>query len=164
MNEKEQERLKQLAEKEEPTTKALFKKLKRARKARKLDDLVHELHNEAFEEINCLDCANCCKSISPIIHEKDIQRISRHLKIKPSEFTQTYLKLDKEGDFVFQQTPCPFLLPDNYCSIYPIRPKSCKEYPHTDRKNIQQILLLTLKNSFICPAVFKITKRMKDIL
>jgi Fe-S-cluster containining protein len=25
---------------------------------------------------------------------------------------------------------------DNKCSIYEVRPKACREYPHTDRKNL----------------------------
>ncbi len=32
-------------------------------------------------------------------------------------------------------SPCPFLGDDNYCSVYEARPKACREYPHTDRKN-----------------------------
>ncbi|MCP3932375.1 MAG: YkgJ family cysteine cluster protein, partial [Bacteroidetes bacterium] len=51
---------------------------------------------------------------------------------------------------------------ENYCSIYEVRPKACKEYPHTNRKNFHQILNLTLKNYSICPAVFEIVNRLLD--
>ncbi|MEZ5067203.1 MAG: YkgJ family cysteine cluster protein [Bacteroidia bacterium] len=37
---------------------------------------------------------------------------------------------------VLKKSPCPFLLDDNHCSIYSIRPQACREYPHTIRKNI----------------------------
>jgi len=161
MNDQELNKLKEKAQQEEASNKAFLNKLKRLKNKRKLDDVVHQLHHEAFETIECLECANCCKSISPIIHEKDIQRIARYLKLKPSEFTETYLSVDEEGDYVFQKTPCPFLMPDNYCSIYRIRPRSCREYPHTDRKNMQQILKLTLKNTFICPAVYEIVQKLR---
>ncbi|MFN2424681.1 MAG: YkgJ family cysteine cluster protein, partial [Cryomorphaceae bacterium] len=40
-------------------------------------------------------------------------------------------------------------------------PKACREYPHTDRRNMQEILDLTLKNAAVCPAVFEILERMK---
>jgi len=57
--------------------------------------------------------------------------------------------------------PCTFLDADNYCSIYDVRPKACREFPHTDRKKFQQISNLTLKNVAICPAAFNIVEAMK---
>lgn len=161
MNDKELKNLREKAAREKARNKSFLKKLKRLKNKRKLDEMVHQLHDDVFEYIDCLECANCCKNISPIIYEKDIQRIAKQLKIKPSEFTERYLSMDDDGDFVFNETPCPFLLPDNYCSIYSIRPRSCREYPHTDRKNMQQILDLTLKNTFICPAVYDIVMELR---
>ena len=72
----------------------------------------------------------------------------------------TYLRMDEEGDYVLQKSPCAFLGTDNYCSIYDIRPLACREYPHTDRKNIHQILDLTLKNTEVCPAVADIVVKL----
>ena len=135
--------------------KKLIQSLKK-KKPKNLDNLTHQLHEEAFEIIDCLECANCCKSISPIVRDKDIQRIARHLKVKPSAFVTEYLLLDHEGDYVFKTQPCPFLGADNYCSIYSARPKACAEYPHTDRKKFQQILPLSLKNTIVCPAVYEV--------
>jgi Fe-S-cluster containining protein len=138
----------------------LFRMLKR-RKPKNLDKLTHKFHNEVFAKLDCLDCANCCKSISPMITDRDIQRISSGLKMKPSEFTEKYLDMDEEQDYVFKNSPCPFLMTDNYCSIYEIRPKACREYPHTDRKRFVQILDLTLKNTATCPAVFEVVEGLK---
>jgi hypothetical protein len=42
-----------------------------------------------------------------------------------------------------------------------VRPKACKEFPHTDRKKFQQISDLTLKNVVVCPAAFNIVEAMK---
>lgn len=145
-----------------PETKTLFAKLKK-KKPKKLDDIVHNLHDEVFEEVDCLDCANCCKSISPTLYDKDVERLAKHLKMKPSKFIDQYLYIDDEGDYVFQQTPCPFLMPDNYCMVYESRPKACREYPHTDRKRFYQILNLTLKNTEVCPAVFDVVEKLKEI-
>ena len=144
-----------------PETKSFFSKL-RKKKPKNLDKVVHELHDEVFQEIDCLDCANCCKSISPTLYDKDVERLARHFKIKPSQFVNEYLYIDDEGDYVFKQTPCPFLLPDNYCIAYESRPKACREYPHTDRKRFYQILNLTLKNTEICPAVFDVVEKLKE--
>ncbi len=40
--------------------------------------------------------------------------------------------------------------------IYDVRPKACREFPHTDRKKFHQIADLTLKNVAICPAAYNI--------
>jgi hypothetical protein len=45
--------------------------------------------------------------------------------------------------------------------IYDVRPKACREFPHTDRKKFQQISNLTLKNVAICPAAYNIVEEMK---
>ena len=153
------EKLKELtfARKQEFTT--LFKKLK-AKKPKNLDDVFHQLHNEAFSNFDCLKCANCCSTISPIITDKDIERISKYLKLKPSDFINQFLYIDEDKDYVFKQTPCPFLLTDNHCIIYEDRPKACRDYPHTDRKRMYQILNLTHKNCEVCPVVFSITNEL----
>jgi len=140
--------------------KIFFARLKK-KKPKNLDKIVQKLHDEVFQKIDCLDCANCCKSISPTLYDKDINRLAKHLKIKPSQFVEKYLYLDEEGDYVFKETPCPFLLNDNYCMVYESRPKACREYPHTDRPRFYQILDLTLKNAEVCPAVFELIERLK---
>ncbi|HAN17039.1 MAG: Fe-S oxidoreductase [Bacteroidetes bacterium GWC2_33_15] len=155
------EELRDRALKLAPETKIFFAKLKK-KKPKNLDDIVHQLHNEVFEEINCLDCANCCKSISPTLYEKDIERLAKNLKMKPSQLVDEYLQIDEENDYVFRQQPCPFLLSDNYCMVYESRPKACREYPHTDRKRFYQILDLTLKNTLVCPAAFDIVEKLKE--
>lgn len=129
-----------------------IKKLKNEQ-TKKVDDLFHELHDEAFEEIDCLKCANCCKTTSPLFRNIDIERLSKHLKVKEQQFIESYLKIDEDGDYVFKSSPCPFLMDDNYCSVYESRPNACREYPHTNRKRVQQILKLTATNAQICPAV-----------
>jgi hypothetical protein len=154
--------VKGILEKARSEKKRIKQKLRKlARKnARDLDKDFHRLHVEVFEEIDCLDCANCCKTTSPIFRDADIRRIARHLKIKPAELIDAHLRLDAEGDYVLKSSPCVFLGEDNKCSIYEHRPKACREYPHTDRKQMHQILDLTAKNTLVCPAVAQIVDRL----
>lgn len=133
----------------------LVKKLKK-RKTKELDQMIHELHDEVFEDVDCLKCANCCKTTSPIFRDVDIERLAKHLRMSVADFHEKYLFLDKDNDYVLKTAPCPFLGEDNYCAVYEWRPKACREYPHTDRKNMAQILNLTLKNTTVCPAVSRI--------
>jgi len=149
-----------LADKNKNENKSLVKKLKKS-KPKKLDDTVHQLHEEVFNEIDCLDCANCCKTTSPTFYERDIDRLAKHLKVKPSDFIDTYLRIDEDGDYVLTTAPCPFLDYENYCSVYDSRPTACREYPHTNRKKFYQLLDLSLKNTEICPAVASIFEKLQ---
>ncbi|NJK94966.1 MAG: YkgJ family cysteine cluster protein [Bacteroidales bacterium] len=154
-----------MADKALSGSKLLFGKWKK-KPPRKLDDAAKNAHDEVFEELDCLKCANCCKSISPVITYKDMERMAGALRMRPSDFMEKYLRQDEDNDFVFIQTPCPFLMRDNYCQVYDSRPKACREYPHTDRIRFYQILDLTLKNTFVCPAAYhvvEILKRNSDI-
>jgi Fe-S-cluster containining protein len=135
--------------------KALKKKFQSLKKMKKgeADRLMHDLHDEAFEQIDCLQCANCCSGTGPLLNQKDIERIAKFKSMRPGQFVDQFLRVDEDQDYVFKQIPCVFLEVDNYCSIYDVRPKACREYPHTDRVNQQGILTITAKNALICPAV-----------
>jgi len=123
---------------------------------KKIDQIFEIEHQKEFENRNCLECANCCKTTSPIFRDTDIKRISSFLKMKEHELINDLLFLDNENDYVLKNSPCSFLNDDNTCSIYNVRPLACKEYPHTNRKKMHQIIDLTIKNSTICPAVSNI--------
>lgn len=130
-------------------------------KGKKLDELFHNEHEKVFKKIDCLSCANCCKTTSPIFRDVDIKRIAKGLKTSEKKFISEYLHLDEESDYVLNQSPCAFLdLDSNKCNIYEIRPLACREYPHTDRKNMHQILGLTQKNLDVCPAVVEIIENI----
>jgi Fe-S-cluster containining protein len=140
--------------------KKLVQKFKKSNH-RDLDNIFHKEHDKIFKKINCLACANCCKTTSPIFRDVDIKRIALKLRIPIGKFIDTYLKIDEERDYVLKQSPCAFLSDDNTCDIYEDRPLACREYPHTNRKNMYQILDLTLTNSQICPAVSSIFTTLK---
>lgn len=127
-----------------------------------LDKIVKELHDEVFQEIDCTKCANCCKDLGPDLTEADITRMAKLFRMKLSTFESTYLRVDEDGDKVFQSMPCPFLGPDNLCDVYDSRPKACAAFPHTDRKRFYQINHLTLKNTLICPAAYLFVERLKE--
>ena len=152
--------LPKLAKDKHNENKAFFKKL-RKKPPKQLDYIMQDLHEAEFERTDCLECANCCKTTGPLFTYRDIDRISKHLKMKPHKFIETYLRFDEDNDYVLQSVPCTFLGADNYCSIYNVRPKACREFPHTDRKKFHQISNLTLKNVAICPAAFNIVENMK---
>ncbi len=155
--------LPKLAKDNHNENKSFFKKLKK-KTPKHLDYLMQDLHDKEFEKTDCLTCANCCKTTSPIFTNKDIERIAKHLRMKVYDFTTQFLDLDEDDFYVLKSAPCTFLDADNSCFIYDVRPKACREYPHTNRKKFQQITDLTLINVAICPAAFNIVEAMKEKL
>jgi Fe-S-cluster containining protein len=157
------ERFRELAANRAVENKKFLLGLKR-KDARRLDEAFHEQHEVVFGETDCLACANCCKTTSPIFYPNDIDRLAKALRMKPGDFIEKYLRIDEDNDYVVKSSPCPFLGADNYCAVYEDRPRACREYPHTDRKKMVQILDLTYKNTLVCPAVLEIVDRLKKVL
>jgi uncharacterized protein len=119
-----------------------------------------DYHEEAFSKVDCLQCANCCKNFSPRFKTPDIKRLSKLLQMRESDFIGTYLKVDEDGDYVANTSPCPFLGDDNYCSIYEDRPSDCRRFPYTDEDVIFKRQPLTLKNSTFCPITYFVLEKL----
>lgn len=143
--------------------KKYFDKLKK-KTPKNLDYVMEEIHVKEFKKTDCLKCANCCKTTGPLFTMTDIERIAKSFRQKPQQFIDQYLRIDEDKDYVLKSVPCTFLDAENYCMIYDVRPKACREFPHTDRKKFQQISNLTLQNVAICPAAYNIVEEMKKKL
>jgi Fe-S-cluster containining protein len=137
----------------------ILKRLQK-RKGKQLDILADTVHDAVFKKIDCLDCAGCCTGIPPIVTKADVGRISKDFGMSPAEFETKYLTVDEDGDTVMNTTPCPFLLADNKCMIYEIRPKACRQYPHTNYMDFSKNMRLHLPNASVCPAVFHILREV----
>ncbi|MCL4514471.1 MAG: YkgJ family cysteine cluster protein [Firmicutes bacterium] len=72
-----------------------------------------------------------------------------------------YLKEDG-GEWVINSRPCPFLT-EQGCSTYYSRPKACREYPFTDKKETVSRLVNLVENCEVCPVVFEIFEKLKKI-
>lgn len=137
---------------------------KKNRKKIEASDLkIQTLHQRISSRTDCLSCGNCCRSLGPRITDKDVERLSKVLRMKSVDFIQTYLKIDEDDDMVFKSMPCPFLGTDNYCAVYESRPKACREYPHTDRKKFYQLYMLSVKNAETCPIVYEVMDEIQKI-
>ena len=164
MIDKDLENLTRLAKEAKQENIKYFKRLKK-RTPKRLDLVMQEIHNDEFERTDCLTCANCCKTTSPMFTYKDIERIAKHLKMKVADFTAQYLKIDEDDFHVLKSAPCPFLDEnDNSCFIYDVRPKACSEYPHTNRKKFIQLANITVKNTEVCPATYRMIEELKKRL
>jgi len=144
--------------------KACITHLKQNIKSKQLDRLFHEEHDTVFDQVDCLSCANCCKTLGPKFLSDDIDLIARHQHLQPGEFVDKYLYVDEDGDYVLRELPCPFLASDNRCKVYEVRPKACRDYPHTRSRGMRKWLDSTLKNTSTCPAVWEMLYRIRQEL
>ena len=99
--------LPKLAKDKHNENKKFFDKLKK-KAPKNLDYIMQELHEKEFKNTDCLQCANCCKTTGPLFTDKDIERISKHFKLKPQQFISQYLRMDEENDYVLQVCLVPF--------------------------------------------------------
>jgi len=135
------------------------------RKVRGLDNFAIALHKDAFKKIDCLECANCCKTMSPTYTKTDVKRISAHIGMGYKEYFDKYLYTDDTGDILNKKTPCHFLKADNKCSIYPVRPKDCSGFPHTNLRDFKLFISGThIQNISYCPATMHIVDKMYKVI
>jgi uncharacterized protein len=135
------------------------------RRVRGVDGLVFALNNKAFKAIDCLSCANCCKTMSPTYNKADVKRISKHLGMTFQQYYDKYLYKDESGDYMNKSVPCQFLKKDNKCGIYPVRPKDCSGFPHTQNKDFKLFISQThIQNISYCPITMHIVENMHDII
>ena len=151
--------LRKLATKHDAVHKQVAQRL-RKKSPPDLDAVVREWTDELFGLIPCLECGHCCAALGPRITPSDIGRVRRALSMKEEPFVAKYLRVDEDGDYVFQAMPCPFLGEDNHCFVYEERPRACRDYPHTESKKFHKRLMLSLKNRSTCPIVFHIFQRL----
>lgn len=93
---------------------------------------VKYIYLKMFDIYECKQCGNCCMGVPPSITKKDIDRISKKLKMKPDKFKKQYVTeiTDDPGNKYKFKFPCPFYNSEkSNCDIYDFCPEICKAYP-----------------------------------
>jgi Fe-S-cluster containining protein len=131
-----------------------------------LDIIMEKIDQEVWSKVNCLKCSNCCRSMSPTYTYRDIRRISSYLGMRPKDFKEKWLYLDKkDNDWMNKSRPCQFLdLKTNMCSIYEVRPADCAEFPHFLKKPQTDFIYIHKQNIEYCPATMLMVEKLKEKL
>lgn len=79
----------------------------------------------------CRRCGICCKQSNASFLTEELEYICKNLKLDPKEFKEKYAITDKDNPHGIKISyPCPFFEEkENKCSIYSMRPMSCRLYP-----------------------------------
>ncbi len=125
-----------------------------------LDRQFKKLHNKYFKDFDCSKCRNCCKVLGVSMDEREVNEICKCYNFDVNELKNNILK-ESYGEYIAH--PCPFLDEDNSCKIKDCLPRTCKEYPYTNKSERLYSLLTIVKNSEVCPVVYKILEDLKVI-
>lgn len=135
------------------------------RSHKKVDRIALQLHQEVFEIVDCTRCANCCRTMRPVFTEEDITRIAQHRGMAKKDFIAAYLEWDDEEQcHRTKAAPCPFLGSDGKCTIYDVRPETCKEFPYTDKPDLAFNTMSRANHALACPAAFYVVEELKNRL
>jgi uncharacterized protein len=135
------------------------------RSSKMVDRVARQLHQDVFQIIDCTRCANCCRTLQPSFSDEEIDRIADYLGKSREEFIAAYLELDNEKkQYQTRTTPCPLLGEDGRCTVYEVRPRECRDYPYTDKKDFTCHTISRAQGALDCPAAFAIVEGIKKRL
>ena len=83
-----------------------------------------------WERFQCTGCGRCCYTPGAglYLEKEDLDRICRHLEWS-MERLKALCRYDEGLKAWALRQPCPFYDPEEGCTIYPARPKTCTRYP-----------------------------------
>jgi Fe-S-cluster containining protein len=116
------------------------------------------------EEIDCTACASCCKQATVKLHDRDVERLSRFLRITQRAFLAEYTTISGEGTILKRTGAGCVFLDGNLCSIYEARPSNCSDFPHLVRGagSLPSRMWEMVDRACYCPIVYNTLEAFKD--
>ena len=132
------------------------------------DRILRRIAEDIESQIDCRQCANCCRVATARLSDRDIERLTKHLHIKPAHFLAEYTEESEEEGRVLKRdrkTGCVFLS-GNECTVYDHRPDSCQKFPHVTRGNgsLASRMWELVDRACYCPIVYNSLEAFKDEL
>lgn len=128
------------------------------------DRKLRRIAEEVEEQIDCTTCANCCRVATVELHERDVDRIARFLRISRQRFFEDYTVESEEEGVILKRTGsgCVFLS-GNECTIYEVRPTTCEYFPHMVRGagSMASRMWQFIDRACYCPIVFNTLEGFK---
>ena len=123
--------IQRLGEKKRPENEQFRKHLKRHGFVEKRFRHIAEAVEDATD---CTSCANCCRVATVRLHERDVEKLAKAMRLKEARFLAEYTQETEEEGLILKRDEqgCVFLS-GNLCSIYEDRPHNCRNFPHLVR-------------------------------
>lgn len=127
------------------------------------DAIAHPIVEEITNKIDCTQCGNCCKQQEPGVTVEEMDALATIKNISVDEFKDRFVAWDREGVSFLCNKPCTFLN-GTICSVYSSRPNSCADFPGLHRPRLKWRWKQVEENYGICPIVFNVVERLKEIV
>jgi Fe-S-cluster containining protein len=132
------------------------------------DRVLRHIAEEIEGQIDCTQCANCCKVATAKVAERDVERLARYLRIKPSQFIKDYtVQTEEEGIILrrIEEHGCVFL-DGTTCTVYDARPETCQRFPHLVRGagSLASRMWQFVDRACYCPIVYNSLEAFKEEL
>jgi Fe-S-cluster containining protein len=115
-----------------------------------------------FSKYDCGRCRNCCREYSACFEANELGPVAVFLGMPETEFRNKYIN-EEFGKYQLKAAPCCFLNEEGGCRIDACKPLNCRDYPFTNRPKRLFSLLGIIKSAKICPVVYEIIERLKQI-
>ena len=120
---------------------------------------------EIEDQIDCLACANCCRVATTKLIERDVQKLSRFLRIRREQFLRDYTVVSEDEGRILKRTEagCVFLS-GNECTVYEARPNTCEDFPHLVRGSgsfVSRMWEMPDRATY-CPIVYNALEAFKE--
>ena len=78
----------------------------------------------------CQQCGDCCKGFGgTFVTEKEIEKIAARVDAEPKTFVEKYCQVSDGKLFLAQGKDGFCIFWDGLCSIHPVKPRMCKNWP-----------------------------------
>ena len=99
--------------------------------------------NNSFK---CKSCGNCCRMPGYVrVSAGEIARIAAFLDEDIDEFKKHWTAPTHDGDTTLlekEDQSCIYLDENNHCIINPVKPRQCRDFPHTWRyKDMEKVCM-----------------------
>lgn len=126
---------------------------------------IRRLAEEIEQNFDCLSCANCCRVATVRLSDRDLVKLSKHMRLSPAAFTRDYTETTPDEGLILRRTEqgCVFL-DGNHCLVYDARPGICQDFPHTVRGDGSFLSRMWdfADRACYCPIVFNTLEAIKE--
>src|SRR5687767_12172218 len=123
------------------------------------------ISEEVEEAIDCTSCANCCRVATTQLQERDVEKLSKYLRLSRQKFLEKYTDMSEDEGLILKRNEqgCVFLA-GNLCSIYEARPATCEGFPHLVRGagSLVSRMWKMIDRACYCPIVYNALERFKE--
>jgi Fe-S-cluster containining protein len=130
------------------------------------EESFHILASEVESQIDCTQCANCCRELVVSVSAEEVQAIADWLHITEEDVLRLYTEPDPDGrkkrTLRSHEGGCVFL-DKNLCMIYEVRPKCCRDFPHSAlrERTLGGRMSSQFRRMSVCPIVFNAIEAYK---